>query len=142
MEEKKHLVLINPKMFTRQNCMANEIVKHIREKTTSIIAYGATENLFGILCNIQTLYSRKNFLLAKVQRMNAREMDRLGICCVTANMPLLERVRAGEGLPQVRGCTSGHIHKNVEGEGKKACVCMNEDGCLGSCYAELCPLQI
>lgn len=140
MEEEKHLVLINPKMFTSQNGMVNDTVKHIREKTTCIIAYDATENLFGVLCSIQALHSRKNFLLAKVQRMNAREMDRLGICRITANIPLLERVRAEEGLPRVRGCTPGRIHKSVEGEGKKACVYINEDECLGSCDADLCPL--
>lgn len=143
MEEEKHLVLINPKMFTSQNGTVNEIVKHIREKSTSIFAYGATENLFGILCSsIQALHSRKNFLLAKVQRMNAREIDRLGICPITANIPLLECMRAGRGLPQVRGCTPVCIHKTVEGDGKTAYVYSHQDECLGSCYAELCPLWI
>lgn len=91
-EEEKHLVLINPKMFISQSDMVNETVKHIRERTTSIIAYGATENLFGVLCSIQALHSRKKFLLAKVQRMHVREMDMFGICPITANILLLERV--------------------------------------------------
>lgn len=91
-EEKKHLVLITPKIFISQSDMVNETVKHIREITTSITAYGARENLFGILCSIQALHSKKTFLLAKAQKMNAREMDRLGICPITANIPLLERV--------------------------------------------------
>lgn len=80
-------------MFISQSGMVNETVKHIRERTTRIIAYGARENLFGILCSIQALCSRNKFLLAKVQRMNAREMDRLGNCPITANITLLERVR-------------------------------------------------
>lgn len=89
MEEEKHLVLINPQKFASQNGTVNDIVKCIRENTTSILAYSATENLFGILCSsIQALHSRKSFLLAKIQRMNAREMDRLGICPITANIPL------------------------------------------------------
>lgn len=91
-EKEKHLVLINPKIFISQSDMINETVKHIRERTTSIIAYGTRENLFGILCSIQALHSRKKLLLAKVQGMNAREMDRLSICPVIANIPLLECV--------------------------------------------------
>jgi len=93
-EEEKQFVQINPKMFISQSDMVKETVKHISEATTSIIAYGARENLFGILCSIQALHSRNKFLMAKVQRTNAGEMDGLGICIcpITANIPLLECV--------------------------------------------------
>lgn len=91
-EEEKHLVLITPKIFICQSDMVNETVKHTRERTTSIIAYGGRENLFCILFSIQALHSKKTFLPAKAQKINARETGRLGICPITANIPLLERV--------------------------------------------------
>lgn len=67
-EEEKHLVLTNPKMFESQSDMINEM---LRDRTTSTIAYGAREDLFGILHSIQALHSRKKFLLTEVQRTNA-----------------------------------------------------------------------
>lgn len=44
--------------------MVDETVKHVKKRSTSIIAYGAGENLRGVVCSIWALHTTKKFLLA------------------------------------------------------------------------------
>lgn len=125
-KEEKHLVLINPKMLRSQIGMINETVKCIRNYHYHCI--WCTESLCGILCHIQALCSRNQFLLAEVQQMNTRVMDSLGIFPINNNVPLLGTyVSAGEGLAWVRCCSPDW---SVEGEAKKICGYSHEDASL------------